>query len=133
MNLSAFLTVPGVLQACIADDAGRLLDCLGHIAPPDASILVLAHATLSAAAELGRRSGNGDCKEIIQQHETGVVYLHSLPQRRILLIRCQTVEALPAIRSLCLSPASPASPSPRNAPPPVTHDLASALHAEPAW
>ena len=75
MELSLLTSLPGVVQAALADDSGRLLDHTGEMEPPTAAILVLAHATLAAAAELGRRSGNGDCIEIVQQHEAGVIYL----------------------------------------------------------
>lgn len=130
--LPAFTALPGVFQAAIADDSGRLLDCAGRMEPPDTAILVLAHATLSAAAELGRRSGNGDCIEITQQHEGGVLYLRALPQRRVLLVQCQSADVVTAIRNECqrlmqLVAATPAKPVN------VPLDLNSALHAEPTW
>lgn len=100
--------------------------------PPAAPVLVLAHATLAAASELGRRSGSGDCLEIIQQHADGCIYLHSLPQHRLLLIRCQNADAIPLVRSVCQHLATLLE----TARPPASTaalDLASALHAEPAW
>jgi hypothetical protein len=100
--------------------------------PPSAAVLVLAHATLAAASELGRRSGSGDCLEIIQQHASGVIYLHSLSQHRVLLVRCLNTDAIPAVRNACQQLSVPLETSR----PPVSTaslDLASALHAEPAW
>lgn len=131
-ELSALTALAGVQQAVISNDAGHLLDSAGVGEPPDAAILVLAHATLAAAAELGRRSGSGACLEIVQQHADGVIYLHSLPQARLLLARCQTTAAIPAIRLACQrfaqAPATPARPVST-----LPLDLAAALHAEPAW
>ncbi|WP_395740306.1 hypothetical protein [Prosthecobacter sp.] len=132
MQLTALASLPEVIQAAIADDAGRLLDCAGHGEPPTAAILVLAHATLAAACELGRRSGSGDCLEIIQLHEAGVIYLHGLPQRRVLMVRCQSVAVIPELRIACQGLAKPITTRvrPMSAP---TMGLADALHAEPAW
>ncbi|WP_395748452.1 hypothetical protein [Prosthecobacter sp.] len=140
MHLTALASLPEVIQAAVADDAGRLLDCAGDAEPPTAAILVLAHATLSAASELGRRAGSGDCLEIIQLHDGGVIYLHGLPQRRVLLVRCQSVAVIPALRSACEGLAKPITTRVR----PVSASasaiasvpamgLADALHAEPAW
>lgn len=132
MELTALASIPEVIQIAIADDAGRLLDCAGDAEPPTAAILVLAHATLSAASELGRRSGSGDCLEIVQLHEGGVIYLHGLPQRRVLLVRCQNTDVIPAIRTACERLAKPITTRIR----PVTApslNLSDALHAEPAW
>jgi len=131
-ELSTLTALPGVQQAAISDDAGHLLDCAGAGEPPDAAIRVLAHATLAAAAELGRRSGSGDCLEIVQQHAGGVIFLHALPQARILLVRCQTTDAIPAVRLACqrLPQVLPSPVRPVAAP---ALDLAAALHAEPAW
>lgn len=129
--LSAFTDLPGVFQAAIADDSGRQLDCAGQIEPPSTAMLVLADATLAAAAELGRHSGNGNCHEIIQQHENGVLYLFALPQRRLLLVRCQNADTISAVRQECqrligsLATAAASKPT--------TLDLTSALHAEPTW
>lgn len=131
-QLESISTLPGVHQAAVGDDAGRLLDCAGWEEPPTAAMLVLAHATLAAAAELGRRSGTGDCLEIIQQHEGGCIYLYSLPQRRVLLVRCQHSSAIPAVRVACHRCATSAEevlPVSR----PAVRDLAAAFHAEPAW
>lgn len=132
MELTALASLPEVIQAAIADDAGRLLDCAGKAEPPTAAILVLAHATLSAACELGRRSGSGDCLEIIQQHDAGVIYLHGLPQRRMLIVRCHSTTVIPTLRAACQQLAKPVTTRIR----PVTTttlDLVDALHAEPAW
>ncbi len=131
-DLSSLAARPGVLQAALTDDSGRLLGCAGGSEPPGTAILVLAHATLAAASELGRRSGSGDCHEIIQQHDSGCIYLHRLPEGRVLLVRCHNIEAIPAVRSACQHFAAPLE----SARPPAstaTLDLASALHAEPAW
>ncbi|OYW71735.1 MAG: hypothetical protein B7Z37_26905 [Verrucomicrobia bacterium 12-59-8] len=132
MQLTALATLPDVIQVAIADDAGRLLDCAGDAEPPTAAILVLAHATLSAASELGRRSGSGDCLEIVQQHDGGVIYLHGLPQRRVLLVRCQNTDVIPALRAACQQLAKPVTTRVRPVSAPA-FGLADALHAEPAW
>ena len=133
MELTALISaLPAVIQAAIADDAGRLLACAGDDEPPTAAILVLAHATLSAACELGRRSGSGDCLEIVQQHDGGVIYLHSLPQRRVLLVRCQSMAPIPALRSACNQLARPSTTRLHTTPVPAL-DLSDALHAKPKW
>lgn len=132
MQLTALASIPDVIQVAIADDSGRLLDCAGDVEPPTAAILVLAHATLSAASELGRRSGSGDCLEIIQQHDGGVIYLHCLPQRRVLLVRSQSTDVIPTIRSACEGLAKPITTRIRPVAAPSL-DLSDALHAEPAW
>jgi hypothetical protein len=132
MELTLLASLPQVIQAAIADDAGRLLDCAGDAEPPTAAILVLAHATLSAASELGRRSGSGDCLEIIQQHDGGAIYLHGLPQRRVLLVRCQNTDVIPTLRSACQGLARPITTRVRPVAVPAL-DLVDALHAEPAW
>lgn len=132
MELTALTSLPEVIQAAIADDAGRLLECAGGAEPPTAAILVLAHATLSAACELGRRSGSGDCLEIIQQHDAGVIYLHGLPQRRVLLVRCHSTAVIPALRAACLGIAKPITTRIRPVAGPALN-LSDALHAEPAW
>jgi hypothetical protein len=106
-DLSALAALPGVIQTAVADDAGRLLGFDGDSEPPTAAILVLAHATLSA------------------------IYLHGLPQRRVLLVRCLNASAVPAVRTLCQNLAAPAET--QQAPRPFVTDMASALHAEPAW
>lgn len=131
MELSLLTSLPGVVQAALADDSGRLLDHTGEMEPPTAAILVLAHATLAAAAELGRRSGNGDCIEIVQQHEAGVIYLHSISHRRVLLVRCSQQDSIPAVRNACQRLAVPTDLVPKSTF--VPQNIASALHAEPAW
>lgn len=131
MELASLASMPGVQQAAIADDAGRLLGCAGAGEPPTAAILVLAHATLSAASELGRRSGSGDCLEIVQLHDAGVIYLHGLPQRRVLLVRCESTDVVPFVRAACQDLAKIVTARVR--PVARTFDLADALHAEPAW
>jgi len=130
-DLSTLAALPGVIQTAVADDSGRLLGFDGDSEPPTAAILILAHATLSAASELGRRSGSGDCHEIIQQHEGGCIYLHGLPQSRVLLVRCQSLSAVPAVRALCQNLAAPVETP--HASRPFFTDMVSALHAEPAW
>jgi hypothetical protein len=132
MELTALASIPDIIQIAITDDAGRLLDCAGDAEPPTAAILVLAHATLSAASELGRRSGSGDCLEIVQQHDGGVIYLHGLPQRRVLLVRCQNTDVIPAIRTACERLAKPITTRIRPVSLPSLN-LSDALHAEPAW
>lgn len=132
MELTALISLPEVIQVAIADEAGRLLSCAGDDPPPTTAVLVLAQATLSAASELGRRSGSGDCLEIIQQHDAGIIYLHSLSQRQILLVRCHSTAVIPTLRAACQGLATPVAPHL----PPVTSptlNLSDALHAEPAW
>ena len=131
-ELSVLASLPDVIQAALTDDSGRLLGYAGETEPPATAILDLAHATLAAASELGCRSGSGDCREIIQQHECGVIYLHSLSPQRVLLVRCQNTDAIPGVRSACqqfVTPLETARPPASTA----SLDLASALHAEPAW
>ncbi|MBB5031627.1 roadblock/LC7 domain-containing protein [Prosthecobacter vanneervenii] len=133
MELATLVSsLPAVIQAAIADDAGRLLACAGEGAPPNAAVLVLAHATLSAAAELGRRSDSGECLEIVQQHEKGVIYLHALPRHRLLLVHCHSPAPIPALRDACARLMPSASPPLKTAPIPAL-DLGDALHAEPRW
>ncbi len=131
-ELQSLSALPGVRQVAITDDSGRLLDCAGDAEPPTAAILVLAHATLSAASELGRRSGSGDCLEVVQQHDGGVIYLLGLPQRRVLLVRCQSADVMPAIRGACQRLAKSITTRVRPVAAPLP-DISSALHAEPAW
>lgn len=146
-DLESIAMLPGVRQVVIGDDAGRLLDCAGWDDPPTAAILVLAHATLAAASELGRRSGSGDCLEVVQLHEGGGIYLHALPHRRVLLVRCQDEKSIPAVRGVCqalcatvhaqgdadaeVEVARPVAAM--HAPSPRINDLAAAFHAEPMW
>lgn len=133
MELDALVSsLPAVIQAAIADDAGRLLACAGDDEPPTAAVLVLAHATLSAACELGSRSGSGECLEIVQQHEGGVIYLHALPHQRVLLVRCHSPAPIAALRDACARLTRPAAPPLQTAPIPAL-DLSDALHAEPRW
>ena len=136
IDLESIATLPGIQQAAIGDDAGRLLGCAGHESPPTAAILVLAHATLAAAAELGRRSGAGDCVEVIQHHEGGCICLHSLPGRRVLLVRCRDEQCMPAVRAACRLAASRAVTEKAHAwraAPAAVSSLSAAFHAEPAW
>lgn len=133
MELAALVSSqPAVIQAAIADDSGRLLACAGEGEPPTTAELVLAHATLSSAGELGRRSGSGECVEIVQQHEKGVIYLHTLPQHRLLLVRSHYPAPIPALRDACARLQPPAKPPLKTAPIPAM-DLSDALHAEPRW
>jgi len=132
MELASLAAIPGVIQAAVADESGCVIACAGGSEPPSTVILVLAHATLSAANELGHRGGGGECADIIQQHANGVIYLRSLPERRLLLARCQSIEAIPALRAACQHLAgSDAAVEAKPAAPVL--DLYSALHAEPAW
>ncbi|MDP1588484.1 MAG: hypothetical protein Q8M07_12110 [Prosthecobacter sp.] len=131
-DLQPLATLPGVCQVAITDDSGRLLDCAGDAEPPTAAILVLAHATLSAASELGRRSGSGDCLEVVQQHDGGVIYLLGLPHRRVLLVRCQNSDVIAAIRAASRRLAQSITTRVRPVAAPLP-DISSALHAEPAW
>lgn len=141
LDLSPISTLPGVLQAAVGDDAGRMLQCAGREEPPTTAVLVLAHATLSAAAELGRRSGSGDCLELTQQHEGGCIYLHGLPKARVLLVRCQDSRSIPAVRLACHRMLAQAQAAPEVEPvvptaPPSSirfQDLSAAFHAEPSW
>ena len=71
MQLTALASLPEIIQIAIADDAGRLLDCAGDAEPPTTAILVLAYATLSAASELGRRSGSGVAFSRLQSCSSG--------------------------------------------------------------
>lgn len=130
MNLSALASIPGVLQASVADDSGHLLDSSGELDLPTAAVLVLAHATLAAAAELGRRSGAGDCTEIVQQHEGGCVYLHALPRSCVLMVRCRDNSSVAAVRAAAMKLAPMAETAPKTV---GTFDVSSAMHAEPAW
>lgn len=95
--------------------------------------LVLAHATLAAAAELGRRSGSGECYEVIQRHVNGFICLHRLPHQRLLLVRCQSEGAFPMIRAVVHKLTTSAPPAYKPPPSSAVFDLASALHAEPKW
>lgn len=129
-ELSTLAAFPGVQQTVIADDSGRLLACSGSLEPPATELLVLAHATLSAAAELGLRSGSGECHEIVQKHDSGIICLHRLPQQHLLLVRCQNESVLPVVRVFCQKWITPAPVARITS---VSLDLASALHAEPSW
>ncbi|MBL9130194.1 MAG: hypothetical protein JNG86_03285 [Verrucomicrobiaceae bacterium] len=128
--MTDLLSIPGVQSACITDDSGHLVEHVGHAQPPTAAVLVLAHATLTAASELGRRSGSGDCVEILQQHEGGLILLRCLPSRHALLVRC-----LPGADISAVSRAAArivAAPRLRPVAAPLL-DLQDALHAMPAW
>ena len=132
MELASLVALPGVLQSAVADDAGNLLASAGDGAPHTTATLVLAHATFAAADELGSRAGCGSCAEIIQQHENSVIYIRSLARRRLLLVRCQTADAVPAIRAASRSMDEPEVSVETKTTAPVL-DLTSALHAEPSW
>lgn len=133
--LSPLLQIPGVQSAFITDDAGHLMAATGRDLPPPAGVLVLAHATISAASEFGRRSGAGDCVELVQHHEGGLVLLRGLPQRRALVVRCQPDAPMDQVRlqAAALAAASLDTPPVRRAPMASSLDLADALHAMPAW
>lgn len=132
--LSPLLQLPGVLSAFITDDAGHLITSAGESMPPSAGVLVLAHATLSAASEFGRRSGSGDCIELVQHHEGGLVLLRGLPHRHALIIRCQPGADMDAIRRhVAALQFQPPHQSPRPVMPASALNLGDALHAMPAW
>lgn len=132
--LSSLLQHPGVLSAFVTDDGGHLITAAGEAMPPSAGVLVLAHATLSAASEFGRRSGSGDCIELVQYHEGGLVLLRGLPHRHALIVRCEAGANMDSVRSHAatfqLSPAAPTHPRRASA---STLNLGDALHAMPAW
>lgn len=132
VDISSLAAIPGLHQAAVADDFGRLITCVGKGDPPAAAILVLAHATLAAAGDLGGRAGCGDCVEIIQQHENGIIYLRGLPRRRLLLIRCQNADVIPALR-VVMQHFQSASETAGIRPALCVLDLSAALHADPAW
>lgn len=136
-DLGSIARLPGVKQAVVGDEAGRLLDCAGWEAPPTTPVLVLAHATLAAASELGRRSGSGDCLEVVQQHEGGCIYLHALPHRRVLLVRCQDEGSVSVLRGMCQGLSAQVHAHvemPRRVMASARiDDLSSAFLAEPAW
>lgn len=133
--LSSLLQIPGVQSAFITDDGGHLMAATGKDLPPPAGVLVLAHATISAASEFGRRSGSGDCVELVQHHEGGLVLLRGLPQRQALVVRCQPDTDMNLVRQVAatLTFASATPPPARRASMPASLDLADALHAMPAW
>jgi len=125
--------IPGLLSAAITDDAGQVLGFQGEGPPPSAAVLVLAQATLGAASELGRRSGSGDCVELVQQHEGGLILLRGLSNRRVLLLRCLPGTDMAAVSQAAavLDTETPAAP-PR---PAFEADisLADAFLASPKW
>jgi hypothetical protein len=49
----------------------------------------------------------------------------------VLLVRCQNLSAVPAVRALCQNLAAPVETP--HASRPLFTDMVSALHAEPAW
>ena len=117
--LCSLLQHPGVLSAFVTDDAGHLITAAGEAMPPSAGVLVLAHATLSAASEFGRRSGSGDCIELVQHHEGGLVLLRGLPHRHALIVRCEAERIwIP----------SAAKPPPFSSPPPAPPSPAAPRH-----
>jgi hypothetical protein len=136
MDTASIAALPGVLQAAVADDAGRLLAHAGGASPPSTPMLVLAHATLSAAAELGRRAGAGTFFDMVQHHAAGCIYLRVLTPQQALMVCCENEEAVAAVRHALETVPSPDSARPDSLPPPpptAAFDLAAALHAEPAW
>ena len=126
------LQIPGVESACIADETGHLIESVGSAMPPSAAVLVLAHATMSAASELGRRSGVGDCLEITQHHEGGFIHLLGLAQRMTLLVRCLPGTDLRLVKQASAS-ISPTPLAPLRRASVAAMDLGSALYAMPAW
>jgi hypothetical protein len=132
--MQSLLAIPGVQSVCITDSTGGLQECAGPGQPPDPAITVLAQATFTAAAELGRRAGAGECLDLLQQHEDAVLYLRGLPWQRVLLVRCLPSVDPAALRHAAArigtTTSAPGHPAP---PPPPVLDLGSALHAMPAW
>lgn len=133
--LSPLLQIPGVLSAFVTDDSGHLMASAGTDLPPTAGVLVLAHATISAASELGRRSGSGDCEDLVQHHEGGLVMLRSLPQRQALIVRCQHGTDVQQVRQTAATLAweTVRAQPPRRFIPSGAMSLEDALHAMPAW
>lgn len=131
--LRPFLTIPGVHSACITNDAGHIVASEGGAAMP-ASVFVLAHATLTAAGELGRRSGAGDCIELVQHHEAGLYLLRGMPRSHALIVACAPHVDLNALRHAAAEVHLPLAPAPaQRRAAPQAFDLGDALHAMPAW
>lgn len=131
--LRPFLTIPGVHSACITNDAGHIVASEGAAAMP-ASVFVLAHATLTAAGELGRRSGAGDCIELVQHHEAGLYLLRGMPRNHALIVACAPHVDLNALRHATAEVHLPLAPAPaQRRVAPQAFDLGDALHAMPAW
>ncbi|MFN7564341.1 MAG: hypothetical protein ACK5TH_21400 [Prosthecobacter sp.] len=132
--LSPLLQISGVQSAFITDDSGHLLTATGKDLPPPAGVLVLAHATISAASEFGRRSGSGDCIELVQHHEGGLVLLRGLPRRQALVVRCEPETDMQLVRHVAAGlQAVTTTPPAHRASVSASLDLADALHAMPAW
>lgn len=129
-SIHSLLAIAGVHTVCIIDDSGRLVEIAGSSQPPPAAVLVLAHATMSAASELGRRTGSGDCLEIIQHHEGGHILLHGLPLGRALLVQCLPGSDINTVRQSANQITSDVASPPRHA---HVSSLSDALHAMPAW
>jgi hypothetical protein len=131
--LRHLLAMSGVQSACITDDAGRVVASEGGAAMP-ASVLVLALATLTAAGELGRRGGAGECIEVVQHHEAGLYLLRGMPRGHALIVACAPQVDLAALRHAAALVHLPlaSAPAPRR-PVPQALDLGDALHAMPAW
>lgn len=131
--LRPFLTIPGVHSACITNDAGHIVASEGGAAMP-ASVFVLAHATLTAAGELGRRSGAGDCIELVQHHEAGLYLLRGMPRNHALIVACAPPVDLNALRHAAVEVHLPLAPAPaQRRAASQAFDLGDALHAMPAW
>lgn len=130
--MNTLLEIPGVQAACLADESGHMITSVGAAVPPSSAVFVLAHATLSAASELGRRSGTGDCLEITQRHAGGLVYLRGLPQRRTLLVLCLPDADIRLVSHAAESLNTPQLTPVRKVAVPAM-DLGSALYAMPAW
>lgn len=131
--MTSLLTIPGVLSASITDDAGRLIASEGDMLVPTSAVLVLAHATITAASELGRRSGSGDCSELIQHHEGGIILVRGLPRRHALLVRCHPSVDITSLRRVAAQVHLPLAPLPARRTSVSSLDLGDALHAMPAW
>jgi hypothetical protein len=94
---------------------------------------VLAQATLGAASELGRRSGSGDCVELVQQHEGGLILLRGLSNRRVLLLRCLPGTDMAAVSRAAAALDTETPAVPKRAAFEADISLADAFLASPKW
>jgi hypothetical protein len=131
VGLASLAALPALTHAVVTNKSAHLFACTSGGTPPTA-ILVLAQATLAAVNEFGSRASCGHCSEIIQMHEHCVIYIRNLPRRRLMLAQCESLDAIPALRSATRDLGEPASPVEVKQAAPVL-DLSSALHAERSW
>lgn len=141
----SFTSIPGVVTACVADAGGTILHLEGQ--QPTQAVLVLAQASYSAAGESGRRGRVGDCVEMLQRHEGGLIYQRGLPAGRLLWVLCEMHTDISALshlagqleKQLTAAPPEPTHlPIEETAPALTTHqlpqNLADAFLAEPqSW